>query len=326
MKKLFEKPMFHYTFVLTMVALVCGLMIGGMNAITAPIIKRNLEEAERKAYQEVLPQGQQFEAIDLKDVTGVPATVTGEVVGKDASNNVVGYIYTANGSNQHGSITIVISVDANGKILGASILSINQTKGIEDTKNNLQSFVGVQIGSTTPAGDIVSGVTNSLNTVKGLLVDISTAHGLLADAPADPYVLAFGEGYTLTDDQTFVATANITAKKIAKDASNTIVGYVYSLTGTGDYYNSYSEETITGKGISMEVLFDETYEVLNIFVPEDDYEHTLSYRSYIMTYVEKFIGKTPADFITTLEDPVAGASWTGDLVNVLLNALLNEVN
>lgn len=216
MKKLFEKPMFHYTFVLTMVALVCGLMIGGMNAITAPIIKRNLEEAERKAYQEVLPQGQQFEAIDLKDVTGVPATVTGAVVGKDASNNVVGYIYTANGSNQHGSITIVISVDANGKILGASILSINQTKGIEDTKNNLQSFVGVQIGSTTPAGDIVSGVTNSLNTVKGLLVDISTAHGLLADAPAD--------------------------------------------------------------------------------------------------------------FIATLEDPVAGASWTGDLVNVLLNALLNEVN
>lgn len=326
MKKLFDIPMFRYTFVLTMVALVCGLMIGGMNAITAPIIKRNLEEAERKAYQEVLPEGENFEIITIKGVDGVPASVTGAVVGKNASNQVVGYIYTANGTNQHGSISIVISVDASGKILGASILSINQTKGIEDTKSNLQSFIGVQIGSTTPAGDIITGVTNSLNTVKGLLVDISTAHGILADAPADPYVEAFGVGYTLTEDATFVATANITSKKIAKDASNNVVGYVYSLTGIGDYYNSYSEETISGKGITMEVLFDETYEVLNIFVPEDEYEHTASFRTYIMTYVEKFIGKTPIDFIATMEDPVAGASWTGDLVNVLLNALLNEVN
>lgn len=326
MKKLFEKPMFHYTFVLTMVALVCGLMIGGMNAITAPIIKRNLEEAERKAYQEVLPQGQNFEAIKLDDVSGLPGTVTGAVVGKDASAKVVGYIYTAYGTNQHGSLTIVVSVDANGKILGASILSINQTKGIEDTKSNLQSFVGVQIGSTTPKGDIVSGVTNSLNTVKALLGDVSTAHGILADAPADPYVDAYGEGYSLADDETFTVKPNITSKKIVKDASNNVVGYVYTLTGIGDYYDDYNKETHSGKGITLEVLFDATYQVKNILVPEASYEHTPGFRSNIVSYVAKFVGKSPADFITTLEDPVAGASWTGDLVNVLLNALLDEVN
>lgn len=324
MKKLFEKPMFHYTFVLTVVAIVCGLMIGGMNAITAPIIKRNTDEAEKRAYQEVLPEGQKFDELAL--VEGVPASIQGVVVGTDNSGNVVGYIYTANGSNQHGTISIVISVDASGEILGASILSINQTKGIDDTRNNLQSFVGTQIGSTNPIGDIVSGVTNSLNTVKGLLVDISVAHGLLADLPADPYTETYGEGHTLEDDATFIATTQITGKKIVKDSSNAVIGYVYSLTGIGDYYNDYSEETVSGKGISLEVLFDESYVVLDVLVPEQLYEHTIGYRTHIVNYVATFVGKSPADFITTMTDPVAGASYTGDLVNILLNALLEEVN
>jgi Na+-translocating ferredoxin:NAD+ oxidoreductase RnfG subunit len=325
MKKLFEKPMFHYTFVLTVVAIVCGLMIGGMNAITDPIIQRNLEEAERKAYQEVLPAGQNFEELVLVD--GVPASVQGAILGTDANGNVVGYIYTANGSNQHGSISIVISVDASGEVLGASILSINQTKGIDDTRNNLQSFVGTQIGSTNPIGDIVTGVTNSLNTIKGLLTDISVAHGLLADVPSDPYVSSFGEGYTLTDDTAFVATANITGKKIAKDASSTVVGYVYYLTGIGDY-EGY-DGTVTGKGIGMEVLFDENYVVLDVFIPEGQYQHTVGYRNQILTYAESFIGKSPVDFADAMLNPdnlATGVTYTRNLVNVLLNALLDEVN
>lgn len=325
MKKLFEKPMFHYTFVLTVVAIVCGLMIGGMNAITAPIIQRNLDNAEREAYQQVLPEGQTFEELEL--VEGVPASVAGAVMGTDASNNVVGYIYTASGTNQHGSISIVVSVDASGEVLGTSILSINQTKGIEDTRSNLQSFVGTQIGSTNPIGDIVTGVTNSLNTVKALLVDISVAHNLLADVPANPYVESFGEGHTLVDDTAFVATENITGKKIAKDSSETVVGYVYYLTGIGDY-EGY-EGTVSGKGIGIEVLFDENYVVLDVFVPEDQYKHTLGYRNQIIAYAESFIGKSPADFASAMLNPdnlATGVTYTRNLVNVLLNALLDEVN
>lgn len=324
MKKLFEKPMFHYTFVLAVVAIVCGLMIGGMHAITDPIIKRNLAEAERKAFQEVLPAGYNFDKLDLVD--GMPSTIKGAVIGKDQNNQVVGYIYTATGTNGYGSISIVVSVAPDGTILGTSILSIVQTKDIEGTKNNLSSFVGALISSSTPKGSIKAGVTMSLNTLKGLLTDISKAHELLADLPASPYDAAYGAGHTLVDDTAFVATTNITARKIAKNASNEVVGYVYYLTGKGDYYNSYSEQTISGKGINMEVLFNAEYEVLNIIVPEEGYEHTTSYRSYILTYVQKFIGKSPADFMALQDDPVAGATGTGRLVNLLLNALLEGVN
>lgn len=326
MKNFFEKnPLIHYTTILTLVAIVCGLMIGGMNAITAPIIQRNLEEKERAAYQEVLPEGQTFTKLEL--IEGVPSTVSGAVEGKNASGAVVGYIYTATGLNQHGSISLVISVDAEGTILGASILAIDQTKGIDDTRSNVATFIGSSIAGASPQGDIISGVTNSLNTVRALLNDIATAHGLLADVPSDPYVVSFGEGYTLESDPTFTASANITDMKIAKNPANEVVGYVYYLTGIGTYEGH--DGLVTDKGISMEVLFDENYTVLDVFVPEDAYDHTGSYRVKIVAYAETFIGKNPTDFATTMEDPgdlTAGVTYTKTLVDVLLDALLDEVN
>ena len=326
MKKLFEKDMFRYTFVLTMVAIICGLMIGGMNALTAPIIARNLQEAENRAYQEVLPEGESFDKLEL--VTGVPATIQSAVVGLDGTNKIVGYIYTANGTNQHGSISIVISVDASGKIIGASILSINQTKGIDDTANNLQSFVGTQIGDNNPIGDITSGVTNSLNTVKALLTDISVAHGLLADVPADPYVDAFGEGYQIVQDNTFVPTANITQKDDIKNASNETVGYIYTLAGTGDYSNG--EEIVSGHGITIKVVFDADLDVVLVEVPEDLYGHTGgNRRTKIQNYLNELIGFKANQFDTILNDSgdlVSGVTYTKDLVDILIDALVEEVN
>ncbi|MDY0074894.1 MAG: hypothetical protein WC992_07045 [Acholeplasmataceae bacterium] len=326
MRKIFEKPMIHYTFVLTVVAIVCGLMIGGMNAITAPIIKRNLEEAQRRAYQQVLPEGQDFMELDL--IAGVPSSIQSAVEAKDASSQVIGYIYTAYMKNQHGSITIVVSADTTGKILGTSILAIDQTKGIDDTRNNLNGFVGSNLGVATPIGDITAGVTNSLNTIKALILDMSIAHGLLAGAPADPYVDAYGEGYSLDPDDAFEPTDHVISRKIATNASDEVVGYVYYLTGTGDY-EGYGGEVFTGKGIDLEVLFDAEYEVIGVFIPEDEYEHTKSFRERILSYAESFIGKKPIDFAPAMLDPeaiAAGASFTRNLVNVLLDALLEEVN
>jgi|GEM_PF-684457 len=326
MKKLFEKPMFHYTFVLTVVAIVCGLLIGGMNAITAPIIQRNLEEAERRAYQEVLPAGQDFTKLTL--VSGVPASIQGAVEGKNASNQVVGYIYTASGNNQHGSISIVVSVDATGKILGASILSINQTKGIADTESNLKSFIGAQIGSSNPLGDIISGVTNSLNTVKALLNDISVAHGLLATVPSSPYSALYGEGYVLSDDSTFVPSAYVVKREIVKNASNVEIGYIYTLTGAGDYDNG--QEVVSGHTITLRVAFNMNDDVLGIIVPAELYGHTAGSRlTKIQNYVNLLVGKNASEFQAALSNPgdlVSGVTYTKDLVDILIDALIDEVN
>jgi electron transport complex protein RnfG len=326
MKKLFEKPMFHYTFVLTVVAIVCGLLIGGMNAITAPIIQRNLEEQERRAYQEVLPAGQEFTKLAL--VSGVPTSIASVVEGKNASDQVVGYIYTATGNNQHGSITIVVSVNASGTILGTSILSINQTKGIADTESNLKSFVGTQIGSGNPVGDIVSGVTNSLNTIKALLNDIATAHALLADVPSSPYAALYGEGYTLSNDNAFVPSTFVTQREIVKNSSNVQIGYIYTLTGAGDYDNG--QELVSGHTVTLKVAFNEDDDVLGIIIPQDLYGHTAGNRlTKIQNYVNLLVGKNASEFDAVLSNPgdiVAGVSYTKDLIDILIDALVDEVN
>ena len=325
MKKLLEKDMFRYTLVLTIVAIVCGLMIGGMNALTAPIIKRNLEEAERKAFQEVLPIGETFDKLEL--VEGVPSSVQSAVVGLDSTDKIVGYIYTASGTNQHGSISIVISVDANGQILGASILSINQTKGISDTASNLQTFVGTQIGTNTPQGDIVSGVTNSLVTVKALLTDISVAHGLLATS-SDPYVQAFGEGYTVSQDATFVANAYVKQKDEVKNTANAVVGYIYTLSAPGDYNNG--QEDVSGYSITIKVVLDLNHKVVTVELPQDLYGHSGGSRyTKIQNYVNTLIGKNIDQLESTLNnsgDLVSGVTGTRNLVDILIDALVEEVN
>ena len=66
MKKFLEKnPMIHFTSVLTLIAIICGILIGGINAWTSPIIIANEEAATLVAYQEVFPAMVSYEALSV---------------------------------------------------------------------------------------------------------------------------------------------------------------------------------------------------------------------------------------------------------------------
>lgn len=173
MKKLFENKLFHYTFVLTMVAIACGLAIGVANAITAPIIEENRIKAQLAAYQEVLPEMDSFEELS---VAGDPATIVSKVAARDAENTLIGYIYVVAGTNVHGNMRMVVSISPEGIILGAVFSEINQTLLVNATRENLRQYIGSSISNLVADGDIISGVTDSLDTVKDLLGDIATAH------------------------------------------------------------------------------------------------------------------------------------------------------
>ena len=73
MKKLFEKPSFQYTFVLAIVAIVCGLAIGLVNYATEGRIAQNIIDNKLEAYSLVLPG---FDKYDEVDVDGDPASVS----------------------------------------------------------------------------------------------------------------------------------------------------------------------------------------------------------------------------------------------------------
>ncbi len=309
-----KKPIVHYTFVLAVVAIVCGIMISAVNAITAPIIENNILKAQAAAYQLVLPSGETFTEITDE---GFPSTVL-TVVEAKAGTNVVGYIYTVYTTNKYGYMRLVVAVGTTGTILGADFIDINQTYQVDGTRTNLSLYVGSPITSLAPSGDIVTGATGSLNSLTGLLGDVAIAHGLVVVAPADPYEAWFGAGYTMEVDTTFTATTQVLEKSIVKNASDEVIGSYYHLRGSAEYN---SEEGSTGT-INVYVGLSTTGEILGIDLPKDEYGHTTSNAFYpkVVAYANSIAGTNIASF-NGQGDLASGASNSRTLIDTLLTAL-----
>jgi hypothetical protein len=177
MRNLFQKPIIHYTFVLTVVAICCGLLIGAVNAVTAPIIEENRRLAQLEAYQSVMPDMADFEQLDT---SGDPSSITDKVAAYDENEQLIGYIFVVFKTNSYGPMRMVVSVSPTGVILGAQFIEIVQTLGVPTTRHHLSLFVGTQIANVSPAGDIEAGVTGSYNTLKEMLQDVSNAFANLA--------------------------------------------------------------------------------------------------------------------------------------------------
>ncbi len=315
MKKLFEKPLFHYTFVLTVVAIVCGIMIGAVNAVTAPIIEENIRKAQAEAYSRVLTGLVSYE--DLEAHVNDPSTIVGKVRGLDASNNELGYIYTAYATNKFGYMRIVVAVNAAGTILGADFIEINQTYQVDGTRTNLSRYVGSSIGALAPQGDLVSGATGSLNTVKAMLGDVAIAHANTVVAPADPYVSWFGAGYTKVADSGFTPAGFVLEKDIVSNAEGQVIGSFYKVRGIGTYNDSGSSGAIT---LYVGILTDGT--IVGIDMPRAEYGHTTSaiFLPKVQAYVASIVGSNITSF-TGQGDLAAGASYSKAHVDALLDAI-----
>lgn len=172
-KKLFEKQIVHHSFVLAMVALACGLVIGGVNAFTSPIIDKNKAAARAAAFESVLPG---IETFDNMDIDGMPLSIQKVVIGYDSNGDALGYIYEAYQTNKFGHLRIVVSIDNEGNIIGAQFLELTQTFLLNVTEENLQKHVGTQINDMISDDDFITGATVSLDTLQELMQDIADAH------------------------------------------------------------------------------------------------------------------------------------------------------
>ncbi len=315
MKKLFEKPLFHYTFVLAMVSIVCGFAIGGVNAITEPIIENNILVAKVEAFNRVLPGLDVFEEVS---VDGDPETIVSKVIGKNESGQIIGYIYEAYATNKFGYMRIVMSISASGTILGADFIEINQSLNVEGTKTNLALYVGTSIAGLEPSGDLVTGATYSLTTVQNMLADIAVAHEHTVIAPEQPYELWFGLSYSMEIDLTFVPTDKVLSKYIVKNSSDQVVGSFYHLTGSGVYNGPEGSIGI----IHVYVGLDTSGTILGIDIPKEEFGHntTSQFLGKNVTYVNSMVG----NHILTYggdQDLAAGASNSRTLIDSLLDAL-----
>lgn len=183
--------------VLVCICSVMAILLALTNSITAPVIKKNQDAAANEALLQVMPNGKDFEKIDISAYT-LPATVTEAY--KEANG---GYVFTLTTTGYSSGFVIMCGVNADGTVSGAVCLASTETLGEEKTfgdnfkgKNSEEvSTVDTISGATKTTGAYKNAVKDALNAaiiLGGGSVDLRTEEEILNDNLSA--VLPAGEG------------------------------------------------------------------------------------------------------------------------------------
>ena len=123
--------------ILLAITAVVAAALAGINSITKPIIDQLNLEKTQKAIEAVLPGGFDEQITDYADATGLVSKVY-----KGAN----GYALEVTPGGFDNTITMMVGVDFEGKVLGISIVSHTETAGL-----------GAVAAATTSAGEAFRG-------------------------------------------------------------------------------------------------------------------------------------------------------------------------
>ena len=128
---------------LTVIALIAGVALSGVYAITKDTIEEQKLAANIASYQEVVPEAVTFETTDviqeaLSDWAGNiygnnfgRSYINNALIGKDDSGNTVGYIVSATSADGfEGNITLTVGLDTDGVVKGIAFTELNETPGM----------------------------------------------------------------------------------------------------------------------------------------------------------------------------------------------------
>ncbi len=106
---------------LLIITSVVAAALAGVNAITKPIIDQIKAEKTQKAIEAVLPGGFDTQLTDYADTTGLVSKVY---------QGANGYAFEVTPGGFDNTITMMVGVDFEGKVLGISIVSHTETAGL----------------------------------------------------------------------------------------------------------------------------------------------------------------------------------------------------
>ena len=157
--------------------LICAAAAGALayvNSVTAPTIAANNAAAADKARGEVLPAADAFE-----EKTAPDGTVY--YLGKSGPD-AAGYVFTTSAKGYGGDVEIMTGVDAEGKVTGVSILTINETPGLgmNAKKDDFrQQYVGKsgELAVNKDGGEIVA-ITSATVTSRAVTKAVNEALAL----------------------------------------------------------------------------------------------------------------------------------------------------
>ncbi len=162
---------------LTLLAItaVVAALLAGVNQVTAPVIAQLNAEKTQNAIAAVLPGGFDEEITDYADATGLVTKVY-----KGAN----GYALEVTPSGFDNTITMMVGIDNEGKVLGISIVSHTETAGLgavaAAATSAGEAFRGQFVGqsgavSVTKDGGTVDSITGATITSRAICVGINAA-------------------------------------------------------------------------------------------------------------------------------------------------------
>ena len=164
------------TIVLVAICAVMAILLALTNAVTAPIIKINEDNAANEALLVVMPDGEGFEKVDISSYT-LPSTVT--EVYKEAKG---GYVVTLTTAGYGSGLVIMCGVSPDGTVTGAVCLGSSETLGKEKTFG--ENFTGKDAAGVD-AIDTISGATETTAAYKSAVKDALNAAVILGGGEAD---------------------------------------------------------------------------------------------------------------------------------------------
>ncbi len=156
---------------------VITLLLATTNFITAPIIEKNQNASANQSLVEVMPNGKNFEKMDISDLT-LPATVT-EVYKETEGRGYVIRLLTAGYGTD---MVIMCGVNSDGVVTGAVCLSSNETLGKEKTYG---SGFANKNAAGVDATDIIAGATKTTEAYKNAVKDALNAAIILGGGSVD---------------------------------------------------------------------------------------------------------------------------------------------
>ena len=106
---------------LLVITAVVAVALAGVNSITAPKIEQLNAEKTQQAIEAVLPGGFDTQITDHTDDTGLVTNVY---------SGANGYAFEVTPAGFDNTITMMVGVDHDGKVLGISIVSHTETSGL----------------------------------------------------------------------------------------------------------------------------------------------------------------------------------------------------
>lgn len=302
---------FKSALVLTLVGLLCGLLIGGTNAITAPIIKENQFKLAKKAYEEFFPE------LDDMDITEIDGDYVYEYVRLTKEGNILGYAFRVNGVNQRGAIDLVVAASPTGKIEGIKILSTDNTPGYYDkyegSDKNLIGIIGDTL-DTLEGIDNIGGATQTGDTLNAMLQEVSKVAEEVIEEVTE-LEMAFGLGATATEDMDFNKTDIVIKREIVKDKAGNVVGYTY----TGSL-NSDKIPNVDDANLTLLVMISKSGEVKSLTTVNR--EHTPGFYD---KYNKEFEAVKGLDIKDLEIDGIANSTVSFGIITEILEAIKEAV-